>query len=352
MESLGLNSKIKEQMDENIDLSEVARVVAEHKERYKIQTKEGIFNAEITGNLRFSAESRNDLPAVGDWVRIQKMDEQNAIIFQLYPRFSILERQAVGKSGETQIIAANIDHAFIVMAVGHDYNLNRLERYLIICRAGKINPIIVLSKTDLVSVDQKTALLDEIKNRVHDVKVITISNENLEGYTEFKKVFRPYETYCFVGSSGVGKSTIINHLKSDNAQKTSKISESTGKGKHTTTHRELIILPNKSIVIDTPGMRELGIADQSSGLEQTFDTILELAKDCRYGDCTHENETGCAVLEALANDSLSPEVYNNYIKLRKEQEHFESTVHEKRRKGREFGKMVKEVTRFKKDNKY
>lgn len=352
MKELGFTTKIAEQIGEKAHREELARVIAEHKERYKVQNIEGVFNAEITGNMRFSATSRSDLPAVGDWVRITKMDEQNAIILELVPRFSLLERKAVGKSGETQIIAANIDHAFIVMAAGHDFNLNRLERYLVICRAGKINPIVLLTKTDLVSAEEKEKLVASIGKRAPGVRVLAISNETQDGIAELQSSLKSYETYCLLGSSGVGKSTIINRLKRAERLKTGIISSSTGKGKHTTSHRELLVLPNKSIVIDTPGMRELGIISGNDGMDKTFDEIGTLAQNCRYSNCTHENEAGCAVLQAVDEGELSIEVYQNFMRLRREQQHFESTIHEKRQKGREFGKMVKEVSKFKKNNKF
>ncbi len=352
MKALGFTPKIAERIGENVPPKELARVIAEHKERYKVQNAEGIFNAEITGNMRFSASSRSELPAVGDWVRITKMDEQNAIILERLPRYSALERQTVSQSSDIQIIAANIDHAFIVMAAGHDFNLNRMERYLVICHAGKINPIVLLTKTDLVTAEEKEKLLASIEKRAPGIPVLAVSNETLEGLNELQNSLKPYETYCFVGSSGVGKSTIINRLNDTDILKTGTLSTSTGKGKHTTSHRELIILPDNSIVIDTPGMRELGIAASNESLDQTFDEISFLAKKCRFNNCSHENEAGCAVLQAIEKGELSVEVYQNYLKLRREQEHFESTIQEKRRKGREFGKMVKEVSKFKKNNKF
>ncbi len=352
MKELGYSTKIIALIGEDVNPDELARVIAEHKERYKLQNDKGVFNAEITGNMRFSASSRSELPAVGDWVRITMMDEQNAIILELFPRFSVLERQAVNRTSDSQIIAANIDHAFIVMAAGQDFNLNRMERYLVICRAGKINPIVLLTKTDLVTAEEKEKLLASIGKRARDIRVIAISNETLEGIDDLQSSLLPYETYCFVGSSGVGKSTIINKLNHTDDLKTGTLSTSTGKGKHTTSHRELIILPNESIVIDTPGMRELGMVSSNDGLEETFDEISALAKKCRYSNCTHESEDGCAILQAIEEGDLSVEIYQNYMKLRREQEHFERTVYEKRQKGREFGKMVKEVSKFKKNNKF
>lgn len=353
MKELGFTNKIAALINtDQIDTAELGRVIVEHKERYILQSAEGTFNAEITGNLRFSAASRADFPAVGDWVKFTKMDEQNVIIIEIYPRYSVLERQAVGKSGEVQIIASNIDCAFLVQAVGHDFNLKRLERYLSLCYSSNIEPIIILSKIDLIPNNEIESLLQQISERIKDVHVIAVSCETKVGFKELELKMEAFQTYCFIGSSGVGKSTIINHLSEDEILKTGAISASTNKGKHTTSHRELFVLSNKSIVIDTPGMREVGVTDQSQGIEMTYDQITELAQQCRFGDCTHTNEKGCAVLESIDNGDLSEDVYDNYQKLKREQEHFSSTVYEKRQKDKEFGKMIKTVLNQKKRNKY
>lgn len=352
MKQLGYTNKIQNLIPNDINESELGRIIVEHKERYILQSFEGTFNAEITGNLRFTAESRADFPAVGDWVRYMKMDEQNVVILEIFPRFSVLERQAVGKLAEVQIIASNIDCAFLVQAVGHDFNLKRLERYLTICYSANIDPIIILTKIDLIVEDEIKNLLDQISDRIKNVPVIALSSETKDGYKQLETQMEAYSTYCFIGSSGVGKSTIVNQLKKEVVLKTKEISFSTNKGRHTTSHRELFVLPNKSIVIDTPGMREVGITDQSQGIEITYDQINELANECRFSDCTHNNERGCAVLEAIESGDLSEEVYANYQKLKREQEHFSSTVHEKRQRDKEFGKMIKTVLNQKKRNKY
>ena len=206
----------------------------------------------------------------------------------------------------------------------------------------------MLSKIDLVNKEEVEALMDKIRQRIPEIKTIAISNETEQGLEEIKQEMLPYHSYCFIGSSGVGKSTLVNHLKEEEILKTSSISESTNKGKHTTSHRELLVLPNQSIVIDTPGMRELGITDQSDGIETTYDQITQLVDKCRFADCTHTNESGCAVLDALENGELSHEVYENYQKLKREQEHFSASIHEKRKKDKEFGKMVRTVKDLKK----
>lgn len=349
MKTLGFNEKIEELIDRT-ELAgfELARIIVEHKERYIIQTESNSYHAEITGNLRFSAQSRVDFPAVGDWVKFTKMDEQNAIILQVLPRFSVLERRAVGQFGEVQIIASNIDFAFVVQSVGHDFNLKRLERYLAICHSAKIKPYIILTKTDLIESTEISRLTQNISERIKDVEVIPLSNQSKSGFDRLNSLMKPFKTYCFLGSSGVGKSTIINHLNQHEVLKTKAVSDSTNKGRHTTSHRELFILPNKSIVVDTPGMREIGLTDLNEGLETTYDQISELAKSCKYADCRHINESGCAILDAVDNGELLEDVLINYQKLKREQEHFSSSVHEKRKKSKEFGKMIKTVLNEKK----
>jgi len=352
MENYIIPQYLKEHIGENTAVNELARVIVEHRESYIVQSPEGIFRGEITGNIRFTARSRNDFPAVGDWVQITKMDKESAIILSIYPRKSVLSRKAVGSSSEMQLIASNIDVAFIVQSVGHDFNLNRLERYLSICNAADIHPIMLLTKTDLVGEEELQELKTMVQQRRPDLEFMAVSNEDGSGLDVLQNKLEAGLTYCFMGSSGVGKSTIINHLLEKETIKTSEISESTSKGRHTTTHRELFQLPNGSSVIDTPGMRELGMADQSSGIEMTYDQIGELAQECRYKDCTHSGELGCAVSEAVENGELSAEVYENYLRLKREQEHFSTSVHEKNRQGKVFGKMVKEAVKQRKRNKY
>lgn len=343
---------IENYMKENgVSFDEIARVITVHKERYIIQSGSSVFKAEITGNIRFTAQSGTDFPTVGDWIRFTPMDDENAIILEILPRFSKLERQAVGKHGDVQLIAANVDVAFIVQAVGHDYNPNRLERYLAVCYAGNIQPILVLSKTDLIAESECKQLVDDVKQRISNIKTIALSNETKQGLDFLKNELEAYKTYCFLGSSGVGKSTIINHLLDKEVLETRSISESTSKGRHTTSHRELFVLENDSIVIDTPGMRELGVTDSSEALEMTFDAISELTSRCKFSDCSHSNETGCAVLAAVESGELSEEAYENYLKLKREQEHFSSTLYEKRQRDKEFGKMIKSVLKEKKRSK-
>ncbi|HCE58440.1 MAG TPA: ribosome small subunit-dependent GTPase A [Prolixibacteraceae bacterium] len=348
LEDLGYYEKLENFRIENgLKSFETGRVVAEHKERYIVKTTSGEFEAEITGNLRFSAQSREDFPAVGDWVAITVFDADFAVIHQILPRFSVLKRQAVGHFGDVQIIAANIDFAFLVQAVDRDLNMNRLERYLTICYASGVTPVIILTKTDLIGETQLAEIIEAVKLRISDVLVIAVSNETHEGIDALKCVIEKGKTYCLLGSSGVGKSTLLNSLSGESLMTTSGVSESTGKGRHTTSHRELIVLENGGILIDNPGMREVGIADTSGGLETTFDKIFAFSEHCKFNNCTHTTETGCAVLEAVQNGEIEKGAYENYQKMEREKAHFETSVAEKRKKEKIFGKILKDY--YKKD---
>jgi len=337
--------------EEGLDAFEMGRVVTEHKDRYMVQTANNVYESELIGNLRFTAESRYDFPAVGDWVALSEYDQGKALIHAIYPRQSTIERKAVGKSGQVQIIASNIDFGLIVQAVDRDFNINRLERYLTICNASKVNPIVILSKIDLASSAELDELKSQIIQRVHDVQIICVSNQT-SGYEVLKSIIEKGKTYCLLGSSGVGKSTIINGLSGDDIMNTGEISNSVNKGKHTTSHRELIVLKDGGILIDNPGMREVGIADTSTGLETTFSNILAYAIDCRYKDCTHTHENGCAVLDAVENGDIDVDSYANFRKMEKEKNHFESDAIERKKKDKSLGKMIKKIIKEKKKHKY
>lgn len=338
-------------IDNNLDSFTVGRVILEHKERYVVLTEQGEINCELIGNIRFTAQSRSDLPAVGDWVALNEYDADKGLIHAVYPRENVLERQAVGRNGEKQIIASNIDYGLIVQSVNRDYSINRLERYITICHAAHIQPLIILTKVDLIEQKRLDDILREVQNRMKNVAVVAISNLTGEGLDQIKPFIKAGKTYCLLGSSGVGKSTLINSLTGNSTMKTGAISESIDRGKHVTTHRELIVLETGGVIIDNPGMREVGITDDSSGLEMTFEQIYELAVDCKFNDCSHQNEKGCAVLAALASGELNEETYENFMKLEREQAHFSATVHEKRKRDKAFGKMVKQFKQHKYGNR-
>jgi len=353
LEDVGYNDEIEKlRVVNKLSGFGIGRVIAEHKERYIVKTENGEFEAEITGNLRFSAQSRVDFPAVGDWVALTIYDSDFSVIHKTLPRLSIITRQAVGQFGEVQIIATNIDYAFLIQAVDRDFNINRLERYLTICYSSKVNPIIVLTKTDLINEQKIAEITDSIKQRIKDIPVFAISNETQDGYEALKKFIEKGKTYCMLGSSGVGKSTLLNKLSGRTLMKTDAISQSTNKGRHITSHRELIVLESGGNLIDNPGMREVGIADTTSGLEMTFDRIIHLSRKCKFKDCTHTNEIGCSVLEAIEKGEIDKNFYENYLKMEREKAHFESTIEEKRKKDKEFGKMMKNYKKDMKKNRF
>lgn len=350
--NFGYNDKL-EQWRQSRDLQdfEVGRVISEHKERYVVRTEQGELDAEVTGNLRFSAQSREDFPAVGDWVVLTVYDSEFCVIHQILPRQSVISRQAVGHFGEVQIIAANIDYAFLVQAIDRDFNINRLERYLTICNASQVEPIIVLTKTDLIPEERLSEIRESIAQRIKHVPVIAISNETREGLDTLRASIEPGKTYCLLGSSGVGKSTLLNNLSGKTVMQTGAISEAANRGRHVTSHRELIVLESGGILIDNPGMREVGIADTGSGLEATFDSILSLGKSCRYTDCTHTSEAGCAVLEAVENGKIDQNSYENYLKMEREKAHFETSLADRRKRDKAFGKIMKNYKKDIKRNK-
>jgi ribosome biogenesis GTPase len=339
---LGLNNDLTAYLRDNqLSNFSIGRVTQEHRERYIVSDGENEYEAEITGNLRFSATSRADFPAVGDWVTMTIYDSDQAIIHKILPRKSVLERQAVGKFGEIQIISANIDVAFIIQAINYNFSINRLERYLIICYSANIEPVLVISKIDLSTEKEIQDAISNLEKRDKKVKYILLSNITLKGLDQILNFIQTGRTYCVVGSSGVGKSTLINNLLKKNILKTGQLSHSTNKGRHVTDHRELFVLESGGIIIDTPGMRELGMIDNSEGIKTTFQEIFDISFKCKFPDCTHINETGCAVIEALNNGTIDRESYDNYQKIHKEQERFQTTLAEKRKKDKVFGKIIK-----------
>jgi ribosome biogenesis GTPase len=341
MEDLGWNEFFEtDRAKLGLEDFEMARIVAEYKGLYKVKNTEGEYLARITGKRMFEATSREDYPAVGDWVAIDESDPEQATIRQILPRRTVMKRRYSGKD-ETQIIATNIDVAFIIEAVDRDYNINRIERYSAIARDGGIRPAVILNKTDLIPEEELELKLAEIKNRLGEADVIPTSTLGEEGMEKLKKYIISGKTYCFLGSSGVGKSSLINKLLGEEIIKTENIGTRSGRGKHATTSREMYFLADGGIVIDNPGVREVGMTDTGAGIDDLFDEITVLAKNCKYVDCTHIHEPDCAVLAELKIGKLDGSQYANYISLKKEAEHFEMTQSEKKEKNRQFGKFVK-----------
>jgi ribosome biogenesis GTPase len=350
---LGLTNDLTSYMKDNqLSKFSIGRVTQEHKERFIVSTGENEYSAEITGNLRFSASSRADLPAVGDWVTMTIFDTNQAIIHNILPRKSVLERKAVGKFGEKQIISTNIDVAFIIQSINNNFSINRLERYLTICYSAGIEPVLVISKIDLSTEKDIQNAISILETRDNKVKFILLSNITLTGLDQILDTIQSGKTYCVVGSSGVGKSTLINNMLKKNILRTGQISHSTNKGRHITDHRELFVLENGGIIIDTPGMKELGMIDNTEGVKTTFQEICDLLSKCKFSDCKHLNEAGCAVIEAVNNGTVDKDSLDNYQKIQKEQERFQLTVAERRKKDKEFGKILKNYKTDMKNNKY
>lgn len=327
---------------------QVARVITEYKGAYKIKNASGEYLAKITGKQMFDATSREDFPAVGDWVTITEADKEQAMISSILPRRTVMKRKygdknRIGEKKEKQIIAANIDVAFVIESVNRDFNINRIERYFAIAKDCGIEPAVILNKIDLISEEELKTKISEIKSRLTDASVIATSNLTSEGIAELKEYIEKGKTYCFLGSSGVGKSSLINKLLGEEIIKTEDIGARSDRGKHATTRREMYFLDQGGIVIDNPGVREVGLVDVGVGVEDTFDEIAILAENCKYANCTHVQEPGCAVLQAVEKGELDKSRYANYISLKKETEHYEMTEIEKKEKNRSFGKFLKKA---------
>lgn len=352
--NLGFDNWFKNKVDLSKTDFNIVRVISVNKNSFVVSNGEKDIYAELTGKFLFNIDSALDLPTVGDFVYAQLFDDDTlAIIQDILPRKSLLKRKASGKKVEYQLIAANIDTAIIMQSLDSNFNLRRLERYLVMINEGKITPAIFLSKSDLISEEEIEKKKNDIRNILPDVTIEAFSNNSKDDMENIKTFFSPFKTYCLLGSSGVGKTTLLNNLIHQELYKTQPIREKDGRGKHTTTRRELIVLENGAIIIDNPGMRELGVISNESGLGDTFNEIDELSNKCKYKDCTHTVEAGCAVLEAVERREISEERYNNYIKIYKESLYNEMSYVEKRQKDKKWGKFfhstMKEI-KNRKDN--
>ncbi len=345
LSDLGFDSSFQQKRDElgrpELHLARVTRV---DRDRYLVRNEEREVQAEPTGKLLFTADSGQDLPCVGDWVLVQYYhDGTLAIVHELIPRKTFLRRKAAGKKVDYQMIASNIDFAFIVQSCNFNFNLRRMERYLVMANDGGVEPIILLSKTDLISADEMEKNISEIRASGINARVIGFTNQTPEGVGPVRSALEKGKTYCLIGSSGVGKTTLLNRLIGRELFETNPVREKDSRGRHTTAQRQLVILDEGAILIDTPGLRGLGMIAASEGIDDSFSDIAELASNCRFNDCSHTSETGCAILQAIENGELAEDRYRSYVKLIKESKFHEMSYIERRRKDRQFGRMVKSI---------
>jgi len=326
----------------------VARVTRLDRDRYLVRNEEKEVQAELAGKLLFSGGSNQNLPCVGDWVLVQYHNDGTlAIIHDLIPRRTFLRRKAAGKEVDYQIIASNIDTAFIIQSCDFNFNLRRMERHLVMANEGHVEPVILLSKIDLISTEDQEKFVSGIRQARIDTRVVPFSNKTGIGLETVRQALEKGKTYCLLGSSGVGKTTLLNHLLGREAFETNPVREKDGRGRHTTASRQLTVLDNGAMLIDTPGLREIGMIAVAASIDDTFSEIRELSKDCRFNDCTHTREVGCAILMAVQKGELSEERYQSYIKLMKESDFHELSYVERRRKDKQFGRMIKSVIKHK-----
>lgn len=340
LDTLGYNDWVQNIKYENDhgDFS-LARVIEVNKNRYIVADGEHEMIAELSGKLLFGSENPTDLPTVGDWVAIQALDNYTlAIVHSVLPRNTLLKRKEPGKRIGFQLIASNIDFGLVVQSAEH-INFNLLDRYFVMLNECSIQPIALFSKIDLLSSSEKEAIINKVSKL--EIQHLLISNIAEKGIDPLSNKLISGKTYCLLGQSGVGKTSLLNRLLRTEALKVNEVREKDGKGRHTTVSRQLICLESGSIFIDTPGMRELGNFEIGQGIDQTFEGFASYASECRFRDCTHTKEEGCAIKTAVKNGDIEESRYQNYLKLKKESEFYEMSYKEKRQKDKSFGKMIK-----------
>jgi ribosome biogenesis GTPase len=323
----------------------VARVAAVDRGQLLLVDHTGLLRARLAGRYLHRHHLSHELPCVGDWVCVEKQPGDGlGVVHTLLERRTSLRRKSAGNATEYQMIAANVDYVVIVQSCRFDFNLRRLERYLVMVMDGGAEPYILLTKTDLVEPAVLAAQLGEVRSAGITAPVVALSNVTQDGMDDLKRLLVPGKTYCFVGSSGVGKSTLVNQLMGGEMLRTGGVS-GTGEGRHTTARRELTRLEGGVLVIDNPGMREFGIVCAEDSVSSSYSDISALASACRYRDCSHTSEPGCAVLEAVHSGEITREHFESYLKLTKELEFHRMSHAERRRKDRDFGRYIRSVKR-------
>ena len=319
----------------------VGRVAAVDRDQLLLVDQVGHFRAKLAGRYLHRHHLSHELPCVGDWVCVERQRSGDlGAIHTLLERRTSLRRKSAGDAVEYQMIAANLDSVVIVQSCHFDFNLNRLERYLVMVMEGGAEPHILLAKSDLVEPGVLAAQVAEIRSAGITAPILPLSNVTGDGLDDLKRLLLPGKTYCFVGSSGVGKSTLINQLIGGAMLETGAVSE-TGEGRHTTVRRELIRVGGGALVIDNPGMREFGILGGEDGIESSYSSITALSSRCRYRDCGHTGEPGCAVIAAVHSGKISRESLEGFLKLKGESAFNDMSYAEKRRKDRDFGRFIK-----------
>lgn len=348
LKSLGFREQLTSVLDERqLSHHEVARILSVHRDKYLIGNGERQVLAELSGGFRYTADSAVELPTVGDWVYANIFDQDSlAIIHGLIPRTSTLSRKRAGKELAEQLIAANVDIALIVLPLDQTLNISRLERYLVMVHSGAIKAAIVLTKADLLSPVEIEAIRVKLLAVAINIPIQSISILDPVSVAAFRNTFLVAHTYCLLGISGAGKTSLLNALLADTRFATAQLSDKTGKGKHTTTARELVALDNGALIIDTPGMRELGHVNVEQGIEDTFNLLGELSHQCQFSNCTHANEPGCAILAALEEGDISAERWQNYQKLSREAAFNDRSIAQRKRRDKNLGKLIKSVKKI------
>jgi ribosome biogenesis GTPase / thiamine phosphate phosphatase len=316
------------------------RIIREDRGIYKAVTDSGILPCMISGKMRLNDE----FPVTGDWV-VMSETKGSYIIHGIIPRKTFFSRKEAGKTGDRQILAANMDFVFIMTSMNANFNVRRIERYLVLAKESGALPVIILSKADLA--EDKDVLLSEVRKVASGSNVILISAKTGFGMEELSGYLTPGLTIAIFGSSGVGKSTLINRLLGEEALRTNEVRECDEEGRHTTTWRELVMLPCGAMIVDTPGLREVGISDVD-GIDGAFEDIMDIASGCKFRDCSHMNEPGCAVIAALDTGELDRNRYDSFLKLRKENDYFASRDDisaklKEKQKRKKFSKMQKRM---------